>query len=87
MLEYNGGSPEPYGVCRKRKKKPTEVCCNFLHMDFGRDFDDWSKVFHAMKDKKAPVFELIFAFHCCPTRLGLFAREPGDATKDLRIRI
>jgi ankyrin repeat protein len=67
LLEYNGGTPEPNGLCRKRKKNPTEVCHYFLQVDSGRDHDDWSRLFEQMKDKEAPVL---------PLRLAPIATDP-----------
>jgi len=67
MLENNGGSPEPNGICRKRKKTPTEVCTLFFQIDSGRDFDDWNKSFETMKDKESPVL---------PLRLVPIAEDP-----------
>jgi len=42
MLEYNGGDPDPSGVCRKGGKTPKYSCRSFFVMDSERYFDDWA---------------------------------------------
>jgi ankyrin repeat protein len=36
LLQHNGGTPQPSSYCRKRNKKPLEVCRHFFGLQSGR---------------------------------------------------
>lgn len=58
MLENNGGTPLPNGVCREGEKEPSEVCDYFFSIDSGRDYEDWVGYFEEMKGGKLPRLPL-----------------------------